>query len=467
MPRISTAKSKPGSAVCDASGCTSKLKRSRRSSRPIDSDIGPPPKPSGPRLSGDLQIEGGDIALRGQQLAADGRVAKRRRAKRTLRAKGVDVAVLKTLLDARQVDVPAAEGVVDIVAREGQRRAVLETGRHALSRQQQPLRDRAHRVAALPGRRRQPVGDAALAQAIEVLRRPAGDPERAALWHEHAHRRRALPCHGFVLRAQVLDPEHLAGRDPYGSLRQPGALLVLRQQVQVAHEVVAAARAVRRRDRLRRRTAASQRGVEAVQIAGECRRASAKARHAAICAAAHAAPGEAAVLRSDALLAAQVERAGNVQAVRGQVAVACGERDIGGGATVLLRLFASYRQLHPLQIAFQDEVDDAGDRAAAVDRRRAFAQHLDAIDQRHRDGVQIDRTAVVGMVRQSPAIQQHQCLGGPQAAQVDFGHAAGEFAHALRQALVRLVGSNAANRLLGGLHTRACQLVGADDGYRG
>ena len=66
------------------------------------------------------------------------------------------------------------------------------------------------------------------------------------------------------------------------------------------------------------------------------------------------------------------------------------------------------------------EVDDAGDRIAAVERRGSVLQNLDPVDGSERNDVQVDAWAAgagEGIVGQASAVQQHQRLPGSQAAQ--------------------------------------------------
>ena len=85
----------------------------------------------------------------------------------------------------------------------------------------------------------------------------------------------------------------------------------------------------------------------------------------------------------------------------------------------------------------ENDVDDAGDGVGAVLRRGAVAQHLDALDGAHRDGVQVgaggaapDRGVDVdeGAAVAPLAVHQHQHLIRPQAAQRGGPHRVGAVA---------------------------------------
>src|SRR5690606_30578050 len=58
-----------------------------------------------------------------------------------------------------------------------------------------------------------------------------------------------------------------------------------------------------------------------------------------------------------------------------------------------------------------DDVDHAGDGIRAVDRRGTVLQHLDAVDQGERNGVEVHRRAHArarGLVDPADAVDQHQ-----------------------------------------------------------
>ena len=79
--------------------------------------------------------------------------------------------------------------------------------------------------------------------------------------------------------------------------------------------------------------------------------------------------------------------------------------------------------LDALKVLFQDEIDDARDRIGAVGGRCAARHHVDPLDQRRRNLVDVGRyvlirgTGVTGA--EAPAIDQHQGALGTQAAKID------------------------------------------------
>src|SRR5688572_6869018 len=160
--------------------------------------------------------------------------------------------------------------------------------------------------------------------------------------------------------------------------------------------------------------------------------------------------GEDAAAREVALAAAQpvvlavIERDGGVEALLGEIAEA--EQGVGAPAATagLLGDCAVDRGFAADVVLAQDEVDHAGDRIGAVDRGGAFLQHLDALDRRDRDVVDVDGRAV----GQSPAgsdalaVDQDQGALRAQAAQRYAGNAASARAgrrrlHAVAVALQR------------------------------
>ena len=102
----------------------------------------------------------------------------------------------------------------------------------------------------------------------------------------------------------------------------------------------------------------------------------------------------------------------HVVAVGLEIAVALGHADVG-----LARTTARIRDARGADAvggaAPGDEVDDAGDRIRAVQRRRAVGQHLDALDRRDRDAIEVDGVRRAGQRlpaerRQPPPVEQHQ-----------------------------------------------------------
>jgi hypothetical protein len=94
-------------------------------------------------------------------------------------------------------------------------------------------------------------------------------------------------------------------------------------------------------------------------------------------------------------------------------------------APVLPEPAAVARDLDPAEVLAQDEVDHTGDCIAAVDRRGAVLQDLHALDGGERDRVHVDGRAVERVVRDAPAVEQHQRVAGTYPAQVDARKARG------------------------------------------
>ena len=68
------------------------------------------------------------------------------------------------------------------------------------------------------------------------------------------------------------------------------------------------------------------------------------------------------------------------------------------------------RAFDAFEIVAHDEVDDAGDRVRAVDRRRAAGDDLGPRDQRRRDGVEVGDLLGAGD-GEAAAVDQHQVAG--------------------------------------------------------
>ena len=97
----------------------------------------------------------------------------------------------------------------------------------------------------------------------------------------------------------------------------------------------------------------------------------------------------------------------------------------GGFITIATRgLAVTHGSLGTVKTLLGDDVDHAGDRIGAVDGRSAVLEHFHALDQRHRNHVQIDRAVGAGAaVDDAAAIEQHQGAVDAQPAQVDLGGA--------------------------------------------
>src|SRR5690606_15135306 len=90
-----------------------------------------------------------------------------------------------------------------------------------------------------------------------------------------------------------------------------------------------------------------------------------------------------------------------------------------------------------LHVPAGDDVDHAGDGVGAVDRRGAVLQHLDAVDQGERNGVDVDRRTHAGcrgFSDPAEAVDQHQHALGAEVALVDRGRARAHAAAVGREA---------------------------------
>ena len=115
----------------------------------------------------------------------------------------------------------------------------------------------------------------------------------------------------------------------------------------------------------------------------------------------------------------------DVVAVLDEIAEAMRQRDARLVAVVLGRLAVRRLGDGADEILLEDDVDDAGDRVGAVDRRGAILQHFDPLDHFKRNLVQVDKAAlrVVGEHRRRDAATVEKNEGGvrAQAAERDAG----------------------------------------------
>ena len=66
-------------------------------------------------------------------------------------------------------------------------------------------------------------------------------------------------------------------------------------------------------------------------------------------------------------------------------------------------------EMEPLDLLLEHEVDHAGDRVRAIDRRRAAGDDVDAVDQCGRNGVNVDFGDLPGIVGDpAPSVDQDQ-----------------------------------------------------------
>ncbi|HLX28132.1 MAG TPA: hypothetical protein VKV24_06570 [Casimicrobiaceae bacterium] len=118
----------------------------------------------------------------------------------------------------------------------------------------------------------------------------------------------------------------------------------------------------------------------------------------------------------------------------------------------------------------QDEVDDAADRVAAIDRGCAVCEHLDMVDRRERNRVQVDAAGSERVRRHTATVEQRDGELVTQSAQ-----SAAREPRGVRATLesLRLVERAEARRrrysfdeLRGGLEIRPLDFVASDDPKR-
>ena len=109
--------------------------------------------------------------------------------------------------------------------------------------------------------------------------------------------------------------------------------------------------------------------------------------------------GKGAVLGPQAVLLVVTHHAHDIEAVFFQVAITPAGIDVVAAATPAgIRAFTAQRQRTVGHRFFGDEVDHAANGVGAVQCRGAVAQHFDAVDSGERDGVQVNRGTVDGVV---------------------------------------------------------------------
>ncbi len=91
------------------------------------------------------------------------------------------------------------------------------------------------------------------------------------------------------------------------------------------------------------------------------------------------------------------------------------------------------RDLNSLEIVLESEVDHAGYGVRAIHSRSTAGDHIDAVDQGHRNQVEVDRSIGVGRHQALP-VEQHQGALGSESAQVRIGLTAREAGRALHVA---------------------------------
>jgi len=159
----------------------------------------------------------------------------------------------------------------------------------------------------------------------------------------------------------------------------------------------------------------------------------------------------------------------DVELLRGEIAEAAGSGDaLLIAADVLGRRVLGGDIEAPVVFA-QDEIDDAADGVAAVDRRRPVLEHLDPIDRREGNRIEILTARREGMVSYAAAVDQHDGelkAESPQRpareAEAIAATAAAETLRHIERAIARRCG-DAVDQLGSGLEVRALDLVTRDD----
>ena len=100
-----------------------------------------------------------------------------------------------------------------------------------------------------------------------------------------------------------------------------------------------------------------------------------------------------------------------------------GDRSLGLARIALFRHAGADRRRRAVHALLHDDVDRAGHRIGAVDRRGAAGHRLDAVDQRRGNGVQVNGRGARAARYPAQPVHQHQRAVGAHAAQVDVGHA--------------------------------------------
>nr|GEU28061.1 hypothetical protein [Tanacetum cinerariifolium] len=277
----------------------------------------------------------------------------------------------------------------------------------------------------------------------------------------------------IVFCMQELDRGLVVVIDLEGGLAEEGFLFLFRQVVDLARVILAAGAVAGAWHRQRRVATGGKAGVAADQRAGiEVVAGEGGARGQIEAALGNdAGLGKIALLRSQHIDLVVVEHAEHIVAIGVEVAEAGGEIEAffigarfagrdglggdGGGADVTLG----------------DEVDHAADGVGAVDGRGAVAQHFHALERGDGNDVEVDAGAVIRVVGNAPAVEQHQRLVAAQAAQVGAGLAAGRqagavAAHGIAGAKARAVRRDAVQHFLCRGEALLDEVVGAEHGQR-
>ena len=385
------------------------------------------------------------------------------------RAERVDQAAVERALDGDRIDIPAHQAVRRVAGRDRDRRVVVPAGEVA------PEADQCAPVvgAGIAGAR--PERDGPVAHVMEVARETeALRVVRARRRHvdlDHAVRGDAVdgcrrdPVARAVRFVEGLGEGLVIGGEPQRASGQHAGLRERREIVGLARVVVVAAtvpehgRAVAGRcgrigvaadDRDVGRKVARRRAVQA------------ELRHVG-------GRRERAVARRQLAVLQVIDDGEDVVAVGGHVADAAAERAARLRAAAAFAVARRGRRHDAAKIPAHHDVDDAGDRVAAVDRRGAVLQDLDPLDGGQRDRVQVDADLLgaEGVVGQAAAVQQDQRRRRAEAAQRCAREAGlGVVADVERIGPGIDTGRHPGDQLLRRLHAAALDLLAADDLHR-
>ncbi|OEZ46361.1 hypothetical protein JANLI_57040 [Janthinobacterium lividum] len=164
-----------------------------------------------------------------------------------------------------------------------------------------------------------------------------------------------------------------------------------------------------------------------------------------------------------------VEHAKNIVAIGVELAIARRQVDAVLAAALVLWGNDLGGDIRDVDGALRDEIDDAADGVRAVDGRGAVAQHFDPFQGGDGNDVQVDTGAVIRMVGDAPAIEQHQRLVAAQTAQVGAGlaargQAAGIAAHGIAAAHARRIRGDPGQHFLGRRQALLGEILGLEDG---
>ena len=177
----------------------------------------------------------------------------------------------------------------------------------------------------------------------------------------------------------------------------------------------------------------------------------------------------AALADADAIVLLVFEAAVDVVLVGREVADAEGSAGAALEAAAVLRIAEFRVGLHAGEGRLQQDVDHAADGVGAVDRRGAVLQHLDAVQDADRDGVEVDEAALAvvgqGVRRGARPVDQHQRRVDGQAAQGDARGACGEAVAERRRNGAAVVGRDRADRVGDGGDAGVADLLRGELGH--